>query len=141
MPIVVDGEVTNVTMKIVRQKEQKGLVNITLETGRFGRIAAELKAKQKGFSGYVASDSRHTRDLLESMGGEIAQALQEAGDGPVSMNYIFTNGLNLNDFASRSGSSEQPQTEELREVQTKTLYGMAEGFIRVLKKLDANVNF
>ena len=141
MPIVVDGEVTNVTMKIVRQKEQKGLVNITLETGRFGRIAAELKANQKGFSGYVASDSRHTRDLLESMGGEIAQALQEAGDGPVSMNYIFTNGLNLNDFASRSGSSEQPQTEELREVQTKTLYGMAEGFIRVLKKLDANVNF
>ena len=40
-------------MKIVRQKEQKGLVNITLETGRFGRIAAELKAKQKGFSGYT----------------------------------------------------------------------------------------
>ena len=47
MPIVVDGEVTNVTMKIVRNKQQKGLVNITLDSGSFGRIAAQLRAKQK----------------------------------------------------------------------------------------------
>lgn len=53
------------------------------------------------------------------------------------MNYIMSNSLNLNYFASKSGSSEEPESEELREVQTKTLYGMAEGFIRILKKLDA----
>lgn len=138
MPIVVDGEVTNVTMKIVRNKEQRGLVNITLETSRFGKIAAELKAKKNGFSGYVASDSRQTRDYLQSVQDEIEQALHEIEDAPVDIHYVFTGGLNLNEFAAKSGSSVQPEkeNEEMREVQTKTLYGMAEGFIRVLKKLD-----
>ncbi len=140
MPIVVDGEVTNVTMKIVRNKEQKGLVNITLETERFGKIAAELKARQNGVTGYVAADSRQTRDLLESLSGEIEEALKEADSGMPDMHYIFSSGLNLNDFAMRSGSNEEPETEELREVQTKTLYGMAEGFIRVLKHLDTAVS-
>lgn len=53
------------------------------------------------------------------------------------IDYIFTGGLNLNGFASKSGISEQPENGEEREVQTKTLYGMAEGFIRVLKRMDA----
>lgn len=137
MPIVVDGEVTNVTMKIVRNKNQKGLVNITLETSRFGKIAAELKARKKGFSGYVATDSRQALDYFKSSNEKLEQALQEAGDTPVHIDYIFTGGLNLNGFASKSGISEQPENGEEREVQTKTLYGMAEGFIRVLKRMDA----
>ncbi len=137
MPIVVDGEVTNVTMKIIRNKNQKGLVNITLETSRFGKIAAELKAGKKGFNGYVATDSRQALDYFKSSNEKLEQALQEAGDTPVYIDYIFTGGLNLNGFASKSGISEQPENGEEREVQTKTLYGMAEGFIRVLKRMDA----
>lgn len=77
MPIVVDGEVTNVTLKIVRNKQQKGLVNITLETSRFGKIAAELKARQKGITGYIATNSKETKNLLQSVEDDIAKALQE----------------------------------------------------------------
>lgn len=134
MPVVVDGEVTNVTLKIVRGREQKGLINITLETARFGKIAAELKAKQEGISGYVATDSVRTRDYLQSIKEEIAQALQP--DGKADLNFVTSNQLDLNHFASR-GSSEEPETEELRELQTKTLYGMAEGFIKILRRMDA----
>lgn len=139
MPIVVDGQVTNVTMKIVRHKEQKGLVNITMDTARFGKIAAELRAKERGFGGYIAASNRQTRDLLKSMEGEIAQALQEVGEGPLDLNYILSSGLDLNYFEEKSGVSEEPESEELREVQTKTLYGMAEVFIRVFRHLDGPV--
>lgn len=137
MPIVIDGEVTNVTMKIVRDKEQRGIVNITLETSRFGKIAAELRAKQRGgFSGYVVADASKTRDLLRSMNHEIQSALQEVEEGTVDMNYILNGSLDLNAFEANSGTSEQPASEEQREVQTKTLYGMAEAFIRVVKHLE-----
>lgn len=136
MPIVVDGEVTNVTMKIVRNKEQKGLVNITLDSASFGKIAVELRAKQNGFSGYAASNSRQTIDLLKSKKDEIAQALQEVGEGPLDMSFIMSSGLDLNNFAAKSGESEEPELEEQREVQTKTLYGMAEAFIRVIRHLE-----
>ena len=139
MPIVIDGQVTNVTMKIVRQKEQKGLVNITMDTARFGKIAAELRAKEKGYSGYIASNSRQTRDLLQTMEGDIAQALQEVEEGPLNLTYILSSGLDLNLFEAKSGVSEEPESEELREVQTKTLYGMAEALIRVFRHLDLAV--
>ncbi len=136
MPIVVDGEVVNVTMKIVRNKEQKGMVNITLDTGRFGKIAAELKAKQKGFSGYVVTDSRQTLDLLRDKEEEIEQALAEVDEGPLELNFIMNSGLDLNRFTTKSGVGEEPESEELKEVQTKTLYGMADSFIRVITHLE-----
>jgi len=138
MPIEVDGEITNVTLKIVRNKEQKGLINITLETSRLGKIAAELKAKQSGITGYVATNSRQSRDLLRSMHDDITKALQDEEGSQVDINYITSGRLDLNYFAESSGSSEEPESEELREIQTKTLYGMAEGFIKVLKQLDAS---
>lgn len=138
MPIEVDGEITNVTLKIVRNKEQKGLINITLETSRLGKIAAELKAKRSGVTGYIATNSRQARDLLRSMHDDITKALQDDEGGSIDINYITSGRLDLNHFAESSGSSEEPESEELRELQTKTLYGMAEGFIKVLKQLDAS---
>ncbi len=75
--------------------------------------------------------------MLKSLEGEIAQALQEVEEGPLDMNYILSSGLDLNYFEAKSGVSEEPESEELREVQTKTLYGMAEVFIRTIRHLDA----
>ena len=57
-------------------------------------------------------------------------------DGPLDLNFIMNSRLDLNSFAATSGESEEPETEELREIQTKTLYGMAEAFIRSVKHLE-----
>lgn len=139
MPIVVDGEVTNVTLKVVRDKEQKGLVNITLDTKNHGKIVAELKAKKEGISGYIATDSRQTRDLLLSEVDAISQAVRQEEDEPVDIHFIVSGGLDLNNFVAQSGQSEEADSssKEEREVQTKTLYHMAEGFIRILRQMDA----
>lgn len=137
MPIVVDGEVTNVTLKIVRDKQQKGFVNITMQTDRFGKIAAEFKANEKGFTGYIASDTKKTRDLLKSMDEDFTQALSEVQDGTVQISYMMSRSLDLNFIEGKSGAGEEPESEELREVQTKILYGAAENFIKVIKKMDA----
>lgn len=136
MPVVIDGQVTNVTLKIVRGKKEKGLVNITLQTDNLGKIAAEFRAKEKGISGYTVTDSKRTCDLLQSMQDEFVKELRQEDMEEPSINFITSAGLNLNDFAIKSGKSEEPQTEQLREIQTKTLYQMAEGFMKVLKRID-----
>ena len=136
MPVVIDGQVTNVTLKIVRGKKEKGLVNITLQTDNLGKIAAELRAKEKGITGYAVADSKKTCDLLQSMQDEFVKELKQDDMEEPLINFITGTGLNLNDFAAKSGKSEEPQTKQLREVQTKTLYQMAEGFIKVLKRID-----
>ena len=70
------------------------------------------------------------------MNDEIRSALQEVEEGSVDINYILNGSLDLNKFEANSGKSEQSESEEKREVQTKTLYGMAEAFIRVIKHLE-----
>lgn len=136
MPVVIDGEVTNVTLKIVRGRKEKGHVNITLQTDRLGKIAAELRAKKKGMTGYVAADSKKTCDLLQSMQDEFEKEIGQEEEEKLSLNFITGKNLDLNDFFAKSGKGEEPETEQLREVQTKTLYQAAEGFLKVLKRLD-----
>ena len=67
---------------------------------------------------------------------EIEQALAEVDEGPLELNFIMNSGLDLNRFTTKSGVSEEPESEELKEVQTKTLYGMADSFIRVITHLE-----
>ncbi len=88
----------------------------------------------------MATDSLKTNDLLYEKKSEISQAIV-SGAGLESedakLHFITSSKLDLDHFAAQSGVSEEPETEEVREIQTKTLYGMAEGFIRVLKSLDS----
>lgn len=137
MPVVIDGQVTNVTLKIVRGKKEKGLVNITLQTDHLGKIAAELQAKEKGITGYVVADSKKTCDFLQSMQDEFAKEIGQSDEEIPSLNFITGKGLDLNEFFAKSGKGEEPETEQLREVQTKTLYQMAEGFLKVLRRYDS----
>ena len=137
MPVVIDGQVTNVTLKIVRGKKEKGLVNITLQTDHLGKIAAELRAKEKGITGYVVADSKKACDLLQSMQDEFAKEIGQSDEEKPSLNFITGKGLDLNEFFAKSGKGEEPETEQLREVQTKTLYQMAEGFLKVLRRYDS----
>lgn len=136
MPIVVDGEVTNVTLKIVRGRQEKGLVNITLQTDHYGKIAAELKAKQKGIDGYVTAESKKTCDMLQGLQDELANAIRQEDEEKPMLHFVTSSQLDLNDFSAKSGESKEPETEELRQLQTKTLYQMAEGFIKVLSRID-----
>ena len=138
LPIVVNGQVTNVTLKVVRGKEEKGLVNITMETERLGKIGAEIKAANDGVSAYVTTQMERTRDHLRAREQEIARVLQEelGEDVNVKTRIVTQKSMDLNRFMNTSGRNQQPETEQEREVQTKTLYAMAEGFIRVLQKLQ-----
>lgn len=137
LPIVVDGQVTNVTLRVVRDKNEKGLVNISLETARFGRIGAEFTAKKDGISGYVVSDSNASKDALQRQSEAIAEALRGEEDLETDIHFVTSHDLDLNRFSQGGGKSEEPESEAVREVQTRRLYGMAEGFIRVLQQMDA----
>ena len=136
MPVVIDGEVTNVTLKVVRGEKEKGLVNITLQTDSLGKIAAELRAKENGISGYVVADSQRTTELLQFKSDSFIKELQIDDMPEPSIHFLTSAGLDINDFSANSGKSKEPKNEAQREVQTKTLYGMAEGFIRALKMID-----
>lgn len=135
VPIMIGGEVTNVSLKIVRGTKRKGIVDIMFETKKAGKVAASIEAKEKGVSGYVAADQPETKRLLEANMPEIAKGFGE-GLGDLQVTYVsklnfsrFSEHAALNRKADENGKQEY-------EAQTGRLYQIAKSFLESVKELD-----
>lgn len=152
VPVLVGDEVTNVTLKIVRGVEKRGIVDITLESQLAGKIAATFQAKEKGISGIIATDNEAAKEDLAERLGDIINRLQVSAEGEVDVKTIQLSDLDLNQFSHatvarenvdflteiRSGKhsdSASEENNELYEVQTSRLYRIAETFIRTVREL------
>lgn len=137
IPVLVGDEVTNVSLKIVRGKEKKGMVDILFSTDITGKIAAQLRATEDGIRGYVVSDTQTGRKWLEAHAPELEKELQTTEHPTVQLDYLTSEELDLNRFGRNDKSEDTTQqTTEDRQVQTKELYHMAEAFLTVVKGFE-----
>lgn len=137
IPVLVGDEVTNVSLKIVRGKEKKGMVDILFSTDITGKIAAQLRATEDGIRGYVVSDTPTGREWLEVHAPELEKNLQTTEHPTVQLDYLTSEGLDLNRFGKNDKSEDTTQqTTADRQVQTKELYHMAEAFLTVVKGFE-----
>ncbi len=135
IPVMVGGEVTNLSLKIVRGKSQKGMVEILFETEKTGKVAASLEAREKGISGIVAADNMETKKLLEDHIPDITKGFgEEAGD----LQVTYVSKLNFSRFSQNINRNRQSgeQDEETYQIQTSRLYKIAKGFIENVKELE-----
>ncbi len=137
VPVLVEDGVVNVTLKIVRGVDKKGIVDIMMEDGLRGKIAATFQAKAHGVKGFVAAEHADTKALLEEKTGALTDALGEDLD----INIAQIGDLDLNQFSSGvfgvnagAQSEENDQTGEVYQAQTTRLYHIAECFIRQLRE-------
>ena len=160
IPVLVGDKVTNVSLKIVRGVETKGIVDVMLESEMAGKIAATFQAKEEGISGLVVTDRQETRDLLADQIGNLAASIQEGNTEPVDLRVAVEKDLDLNHFSgvatAKSGSTtsvndpaasaseankEGQSTEEEKEdsvykVQTARLYHIAEAFLKTIREFE-----
>lgn len=132
--MVSDG-VVNVSLKIVRGVDKKGVVDITMESELRGKIAATFQAKENGVSGFIATDSEETKALLEGQTGELTEQI---GEENTDMHCAYLADLDFAHFGTglfgANAQSEETEggTEEYQ-VQTVRLYRIAEKFIRQMR--------
>lgn len=137
VPVLVEEGVVNVSLKIVRGTEKKGMVDIMLESRMHGKIAATFSAQEKGISGLVVSDNKETNKFLEEHGQELFSYMREE---EVNIHYAQMPQLDLNHFSSGllGMQADDLQVEQIPEddykVQTGRLYGIAESFIRLVRE-------
>ncbi|MGN0351606.1 MAG: DUF6240 domain-containing protein [Roseburia sp.] len=151
IPVLVNGEVTNVELKIVRGTKKKGMVDIMMDINRMGKIAAKFQAKEESISGLIATDNKETKDFLAENLGLFSETIQEKNQESVDLSCAFVDDLNLDRFSTSVEKTETgfllgaPQEEALEEevdaesyeVQTSRLYQIAESFIRTIKEITA----
>lgn len=147
VPVLVGDKVTNVSLKIVRGVDPKGIVDVMFESEATGKVAATFQAKEDGISGFIASDNRDTRELLAENSEKIEQAVQGEQNEQLILRFAYMEDLDLNRFSGVAVSknmsnhivgTEQPKADKASEtyqVQTSRLYHIAESFIRAVKEL------
>lgn len=141
VPVMVKEGVVNVSLKIVRGVDKKGVVDIMMETELRGKIAATFQAKEDSISGFVATDNRDTKDLLSENTEVLEDWMSENGEENADVHYAYINKLDLNHFSmgifgvdADSATEENRESESYR-VQTTRLYHIAENFIRQIKEI------
>lgn len=136
IPVMVADELTNVQLKIVRGKEERGRVDVLFETPKLGKVAARFQVQEDSVRGYVVSDSNRTIEELKYQ-EENLKAQGDSQEMTRSMDFVYSDDLDLNRFAGgRSGNVEgMDESSESYQVQTKTLYGIARGFLEEMKQM------
>ena len=141
IPVMVADELTNVQLKIVRGKEERGRVDILFETPKLGKVAARFQVQEDSVRGYVVSDSNRTIEALRSQeehlnGQDASEEIQR------TMDFVYSDELDLNRFAGgRSGNvGGADENSQAYQVQTKTLYGIARGFLEEMKQMGQRMS-
>ncbi len=139
VPVTVGDGVVNVSLKIVRGADKKGIVDITMESALRGKIAATFQAKENGVSGLIATDNRQTGELLEQSMEAFAQ--QFGGEEHADMHVTYLTDLDMMHFSgglfgvnAQSEAEGMEQNQEYQ-VQTTRLYHIAEQFIRQIRQV------
>lgn len=139
IPVMVADELTNVQLKIVRGKEERGRVDVLFETPKLGKVAARFQVQEDSVKGYVVSDSYRTIEELKNQAGSVNGQPEQGGSR--AMDYVYSEDLDLNRFVGgRTGNTAGLDTEsEPYQVQTRTLYGIAKGFLEEMKQFGQKI--
>ena len=141
IPVETGDGVTGVTLKIVRGKKDKGLVDIFFSTDKMGKVAASFEAKDSGISGIIATSDEETRKLLADNLQMIVSGINDSSDEEneaVDIAVTCVHDLSSEKFEIGSMHKEYSLREDSEQdsknpVQTKRLYKIAESFIKTIK--------
>ena len=141
IPVETGDGVTGVTLKIVRGKKDKGLVDIFFSTDKMGKVAASFEAKDSGISGIIATSDEETRKLLADNLQMIVSGINDSSDEEneaVDIAVTCVHDLSSEKFEIGSLHKEYSLREDYEQdsknpVQTKRLYKIAESFIKTIK--------
>ena len=134
IPIMVEDQVGNLSLKIVRGTEEKGLVDVAMDTEPTGVIRASFRYEAGTVEGELSFDRQDVRDLFAEHANLLAEAMGQETELPVSFSFGVNSKADANDIYGEKDYGFDV-TEERTEVSTKVLYGIARSFIESVTEI------
>jgi hypothetical protein len=136
IPITVADATGNMTLKIVRGKEEeKGLVDVALDMDATGCIRGSFRMSADTIEGVIATDRQTTRQTLAEHASELMEAIAKQTGTEARLSFDWNETVEANSIYEATTTDYETTTEK-SEVQTGKLYGLARCFIDVLGKLS-----
>ncbi len=144
IPIMVADEVGNLNLKIVRGKEEKGLVDIAFNMEKTGTVTASFRYEAGTFIGSVNCDKEATREMLERHEENLLNAIAANTESNATISFNWNRRIDINeamlappntDFTTVTKQEALEADDETQAVLTTNLYGMARAFIEELGRM------
>lgn len=121
-----DGNVTGVSLKVVRGSGKKGIVDILFETTSIGKVSASFEAKSDHISGLIVCDDKEAREMMSQKLPLLASEISGESEESVELSVAYGEaGL----VQRQQKPSDVEVSSEEYSVQTGRLYGIAKAFI------------
>lgn len=121
VPVSIDGQLTSIHIKVLRNKGEKGKVTASLETEKLGKVAACLEAEQDRISGYVVCSSKEGIEILKAQQTRLQEGLLAETDKEAQVQILYSRQIDAEGF------SHKKETDTA--ISTKELYHAAKAFI------------
>lgn len=133
VPMEINGEMTSVNLVLVHDAEEKGTVNITMQTDRFGKAGVRFRISDNTLESYFIADSEMGKERLQAVGEVVLGQLDKLGLEIGKTNYVNSHSqgrkeLNLLTF------SQTDVDNNSKSVATKQLYEVAKVFLTGLQR-------
>ncbi len=127
VPVLINGQMTRVQLKIVRATEEKGRVAISFAQEAFGQVTASFQVTDQQVSGYVALQSKEGKEELE----ERIKAFEQSLDQESQIQTILAPEMDSEQILSSLGENKLELKGE--EVLSSLLYDLAKNFLQAMK--------
>ena len=126
VPVNIDGEWTSINLRLISSEEEEGSVVATMDTGKYGRVAAKFIMTGRECRGYITSNSNDKLSELKGLEDIFKNAVEADGKSLKELSFVRNDRLDLNDFAREEG--------EGKGVASSDLFSVAKAFIETISR-------
>jgi hypothetical protein len=128
VPIEINGEMTSVNLVLVHSTEEKGTVNITMQTESLGKAGVRFRISENTLDSYFIADSEMGKERLQTVGQMILEQLRANGLQIGEENYVNSHSRGRNELDLLTFSQTDVDNNN-KTVATKRLYEVAKVFL------------
>ena len=129
LPMMLEGEQSSVSVRILRDGNAQGRVDITMEHSRYGRMHARFSAEGTGgdrhLDGYVVCDSEEGMHAAEEHRAHLLEQLAQEQIPAGEINFVYSGHMAVN-FSAGSADDNSSSFD------TAALYRAAKTFLQVM---------
>lgn len=147
IPMRIGSMITGVSLKVVRGKKEKGLVDVLFDNTKTGKVAASFEARENDIVGFVAIDREVAGNYFNEHIDELTSAIAGEETENVKLQIVYAPDVSLESYEMKSLKWEQRQKangenaagDEKSPVQTRRLYKIAENFLGAVQRLSKSM--
>lgn len=129
-PMEIQGEVTGVHLQFTHSEREQGLVRLTMESSRLGRLSGHLQVTEKGIEGYFVGNQSETVMNLKGSTDIISSSIRKEWTF-CELEFIYSDTSDIPmDWTRRSAGAQ---------VSNENLYALAKDFLQAVKAVGDGI--